>query len=124
MIDWLPAYTVFGEGIFLRLNEERLSAWEIQHEVLRRIETLSRSYDRLRQKRHYVEKNISPRFILMHTLSHLLMNRLIFECGYSSASLRERLYVSQEAGLSMSALLVYTAAGDADGSMGGLVRMG
>jgi hypothetical protein len=61
--------------------------------------------------------------LLIHTLGHLLINELIYTCGYSSASLRERLYVSETAGREMAGLLVYTAAGDSEGTMGGLVRM-
>ena len=48
------------------------------------------------------------------------MNRLTFECGYSSAALRERLYVSDDARAPMAGVLIYTAAGDAEGTMGGL----
>ena len=40
-------------------------------------------------------REIGPRFVTVHTLAHLLINELIFTCGYSSASLRERLYVSE-----------------------------
>ena len=61
--------------------------------------------------------------MLLHTLGHLLVNELIFTCGYSSASLRERLYVSTDAEREMAGLLIYTAAGDSEGTMGGLVRM-
>jgi hypothetical protein len=52
------------------------------------------------------------------------MNRLTFDCGYGSASLRERLYVSEDQNAPMAGLLLYTAAGDTEGTMGGLVRMG
>ena len=52
------------------------------------------------------------------------MNRLTFECGYSSAALRERLYYSNHPDQPMAGILIYTAAGDAEGTMGGLVRMG
>jgi hypothetical protein len=63
-------------------------------------------------------KTISPRFVLIHTLSHLLIKELEFLCGYSAASLQERLYVSKD----MSGLLIYTVAG-AEGSFGGLVSI-
>ena len=59
----------------------------------------------------------------LHTLGHLLINELVFACGYSSASLRERLYVSDSPSPEMAGLLIYTAAGDSEGTMGGLVRM-
>ena len=51
------------------------------------------------------------------------VRQLSFECGYSLASLRERLYAaSPGAGTPMAGILVYTSAGDAEGSLGGLVR--
>jgi hypothetical protein len=68
-------------------------------------------------------RNLSPRFVLIHTLAHLMINELVFACGYSSASLRERLYVSEAANRQMAGFLLYTAAGDSEGTMGGLVRM-
>lgn len=52
------------------------------------------------------------------------MNRLTFECGYSSAALRERIYVSNSNHAPMCGVLIYTADGDSEGTMGGLVRMG
>jgi hypothetical protein len=64
------------------------------------------------------------RYLLVHGLAHALINQLVFECGYSSASLRERLYVSADEKAPMAALLVYTAAGDAEGTLGGLVQQG
>jgi hypothetical protein len=78
----------------------------------------------MRQTRHLRDRRIGPRYILLHTLAHLLINRLTFECGYSSAALRERLYVSENPSAPMAGILIYTAAGDAEGTLGGLVRMG
>ncbi|MFC3589859.1 DUF1998 domain-containing protein [Microbacterium barkeri] len=60
---------------------------------------------------------------MLHTFAHVLINELVFSCGYSSASLRERLSVSHAPGKEMAAVLIYTAAGDSEGTMGGLVRM-
>lgn len=122
--SWLPAQTVFGEGIYLAFDEQRLGRWERLRAVQDRVEILSRRYAQLRRERHLRDRVISPRFVLLHTFSHLLMTRLTFECGYASASLRERLYVSDEPERPMAGILIFTAAGDADGTMGGLVRMG
>jgi hypothetical protein len=122
--DWLPAYVVFGEGIFIEFNEQRLAKWEAREDVKLRVKKLSERYRKVQSERKLREKNISARFVMMHTFSHLLMNRLIFECGYSSAALRERIYVSTSPRIPMAGLLLYTAAGDAEGSLGGLVRMG
>lgn len=122
--DWLPAYTVNGEGIYLELDEARLLQWEERTDVRRRSARLIDSYEQARKRGWLTERDISPRFILIHTIAHLLINQLIFECGYSTASLRERLFVSSDPDRPMVGLLIYTAAGDAEGTMGGLVRMG
>jgi hypothetical protein len=122
--DWLPAYTVFGEGLYLELDENQLRDWENQPAVAERADRLADYYRGVQQDRGLEERDITPRLILIHTLAHLIINQLIFECGYSTASLRERLFVSSDHKEPMSGLLIYTAAGDAEGTMGGLVRMG
>ncbi|HAJ58089.1 MAG TPA: hypothetical protein DCP31_01470 [Cyanobacteria bacterium UBA8543] len=124
--SWLPAYVVYGEGIFLELNERRLQQWLAQNgdAVQERIKPLVQRYQQVQERRHLRDRPLTPRFILLHTFAHLLMNRLTFECGYSSAALRERLYVSDNPDAPMAGVLIYTAAGDSEGTMGGLVRMG
>ncbi len=122
--NWLPAYVVYGEGIFLVLNESKVTAWEKKKEVIERINKLNKQYQSVRKAKGLSEEHTVPRFLLLHTLAHTLINRLTFECGYSSASLRERLYCSNNPKAPMAGILIYTAAGDAEGTMGGLVRMG
>jgi Domain of unknown function (DUF1998) len=121
---WLPAYIVYGEGLFFEFPEERLQQWETQGAVRQRAELLASRFAAVQTERQLRPRAITPRFLLVHTFAHLLMNRLTFECGYSSAALRERLYVSEPGTAPMAAVLIYTAAGDAEGTMGGLVRMG
>lgn len=121
---WLPAYKVYGEGILIELDEQRLTAWEARDRVVARVRMLASRYADVQARRHSPPRSITPRFVLLHTLAHLLMNELTFECGYGSASLRERLYVSRDGTVPMAAVLIYTAAGDSEGTMGGLVRMG
>ncbi|WNF21315.1 DUF1998 domain-containing protein [Mesobacillus jeotgali] len=121
--NWLPAYEVYGEGIFLKLDEKKLCDWEQNTEVLKRIKPLQDKFDDLYSQGRIEYKEISPRYVLIHTLAHLLINQLTFDCGYSTAALRERLYVSNHTQESMNGLLIYTAAGDSDGTMGGLVKM-
>lgn len=122
--SWLPAYVVHGEGIFLQLSEKAVGVWERQPAVAKRYGHLADQFEGVQQTRKLRERVISPRFVLVHTLAHLLIARLTFECGYSSASLKERLYVSDDVSNPMAGILIYTADGDADGTMGGLVRMG
>jgi hypothetical protein len=77
----------------------------------------------LATRRHQEVRFISPRFVLLHSFAHLLINQLVQDCGYGSASLRERIY-SADGDNPMAGILIYTAAGDSEGTMGGLVRMG
>jgi hypothetical protein len=59
-------------------------------------------------------------------MAHILIRQLSFECGYSIASLRERIYArTPDTGKEPAAgILIYTAAGDSEGTLGGLVREG
>lgn len=68
----------------------------------------------------------SERYVLLHTLSHALINELALECGYSAASIRERIYAEPPGGEGppMAGILLYTAAPDAEGTLGGLVNLG
>ena len=122
--DWLPAYVVFGEGIFVELEESHLREWENRTSVISRVNRLDDQYQKVLRVRRLRDRSIDQRFVLLHSLSHLMMNRFTFECGYSSAALRERLYYSSDPDYPMAGILIYTAAGDAEGTMGGLVSMG
>ncbi len=122
-LNWLPAIEVFGEGVFLSLDEERLQVWEDNPEVQRRIQRLEGR--RMDSVYGAILPEATPRFVLLHTLAHLLIRQLSFECGYASSSLRERIYCrSAEEEETMAGLLIYTAAGDVEGTLGGLARQG
>jgi len=123
--NWLPAIIVRGEGIFLEIKEERIRDWaqEYDTQLSLRIDRMQKMFNQLRIERHQEERVISPRFVLLHTLAHMLINQLVYDCGYGSASLRERIYCS-DGDSPMAGILIYTASGDSEGTMGGLVRMG
>jgi len=122
--DWLPAYVVRGEGIYLELHPGALGRWETNPDVQARAGRMAARFGAIQQSRGLRYGDVSARFVLLHTLAHLLINELVYTCGYSSAALRERLYVSSTPGHGMAGMLIYTAAGDSEGTMGGLVRMG
>jgi hypothetical protein len=120
--QWLPAYVVHGEGIYLEFDEDRLAEWESRRSVADRITRL-RQRNQAAARRDTRTGPLTARLVMLHTFAHVLINQLVFECGYSSAALRERLFVSQPPD-AMAGVLVYTASGDSEGTMGGLVRMG
>lgn len=117
-----PAIELFGEGIFIQFDEEHISKWEQAPAVQARAEILLQR-QRATPWAHRLDRP-EPRFVAMHTLSHLLIRRLAFASGYSSASLQERIYANSTREDRTAGLLIYTAAGDAQGTLGGLVRLG
>lgn len=118
-LNWLPAIELLGEGIFIRLREEKLAAWEAQHG-----DRYHAMASRLERSNMGCE-NFSPRYVLLHTLSHLLIRQLSLECGYSGASVKERIYSTYpDSDTAMAGILLYTSSSDSDGSLGGLVRKG
>lgn len=129
-LKWLPAVEVLGEGVFLSLEESRLAAWEEHDAVVSRVEALDRRIDESFMAARFRDKTgprLTPRYLLLHTLGHQLIRRLAFESGYAAASLRERVYARSavgDDGPQQAGVLIYTAAGDAEGTLGGLVRQG
>jgi hypothetical protein len=110
---WLPAIEIRGEGIFVALEEARLKGWE----------SLTPVRDRIGQLRRRGPSTVTPpsaREVLLHTLAHGLMSELSLACGYSHASLRERIYCSEDT----AGVLIYTGTPDSEGTLGGLVRQG
>ncbi len=115
---WLPAVEVRGEGVFLNLDPERLRSWESAEEAVRRAQKINDNYVKRSQAMGNVPNRvITPRFLLVHTLAHVLIGQWSLDCGYPADSLRERLYVSDR----MAGLLIYTATSDSAGSLGVVV---
>lgn len=122
--DWLPAVEVFGEGIFLCFNSQKLTDWAQMPAVQSRIDILNKAYHKAKFGISTTEE-LRPEFVLIHTFAHLIINQLSFDCGYGSSSIRERIYCEKTSNdLEMYGLLIYTASGDSEGSLGGLVRQG
>ncbi|BFH11897.1 hypothetical protein J6TS7_60130 [Paenibacillus dendritiformis] len=124
-IDWLPAVVVRGEGIFFEFDSLLLNSWLEKKNVQVRAQKLASNYSAARRKNGWDEEVITPKFILLHTFAHILINQFSFECGYGSSALRERIYCDTEYPENpMHGVLIYTASGDSEGSLGGLVRQG
>jgi hypothetical protein len=114
--NWLPAVQYVGEGIFLTLDEETMQSWESQQGVQNRVARIDQNL--ISHNRANPDEPNTPRRVLLHTLSHLLIQQLVLEGGYIAASLSESIYSGPE----MAGILIYTASPDADGTMGGLVE--
>lgn len=130
-IDWTLANQTIGEGIFIELDGACLKEWAERPEVVTRLQTMQRNLDAARAGRNLAPKELNPNYVVIHTLSHLLLLGISEVCGYTAASLRERIYCQSflgDGGIEdfedMHGLLIYTASSSGDGSLGGLVRSG
>jgi hypothetical protein len=136
--SWVPAAEVRGEGIFLEFEEEELRAWEMEKVVLERWGRLFDAWTSSRARfggPFLGEEPPPPRYLILHALSHALARHLAAACGYPATALKERIYARQpttEKGVlpdrgdptPMAGLLLYTAAADSEGTLGGLVALG
>lgn len=122
--NWLPAIEVYGEGIFFEFNETKVKEWAKKNNVRKRHKALENAYATSKFGRS-VPGSLRPEFVLLHTFAHLIINQLSYECGYGSSSIKERIYCERcgDNG-KMYGVLIYTASGDSEGSLGGLVRQG
>ncbi|OVE75065.1 hypothetical protein BVX95_00400 [archaeon D22] len=123
-LEWLPAIEVRGEGIFLKLNQAEVAEWESTDAVKTRAISAETTWLGDWNKRNpgkMIPYHATPRLLMIHSFAHALIRQLTLECGYSSASLRERLYIDDAEG-GMCGILIYTATPDSDGTLGGLQR--
>lgn len=124
--DWVPASQVHGEGIFIQFDEQALQSWESLSAVQKVDRKLQGGHKGWRNSRHLNPNDGYPgiRYVMLHTLSHLLIRELALECGYNAASIRERIYADTSGEQPQAGILIYTAAADSDGTLGGLVDLG
>ena len=124
----LPANETLGEGIFFEFDDQKIQKWlEENNELLmiRFSKYLDNEIQNGQQGAGTMQKlkNNGIKHFLIHSFSHMMMRELEFSCGYPTASLKERLYISSNQEKLMSGVLIYTAEGS-EGSMGGLVSQG
>lgn len=124
---WVPASEIRGEGLFFHFKEEEIQKW------VKKAKPLDDVFMEAHQRWRIARKLEPPqefypgvRYILLHSFAHALIRQLSVECGYTTASLRERIY-SRNPGKDkpeMAGVLIYTAAPDSEGTLGGLVSLG
>ncbi len=117
--DWHPAIELYGEGLFFTLDETLLRRWEIDPVVHERTLAFEQRYPAAPIR---AEVDVSPRFLLCHTLAHLMIRQIEATAGYPAASLKERIYCAAGA-KPMAGILIYVAVADEEGSLGGLMEL-
>ena len=121
--DWFPAIELYGEGLFFTLDEEILRRWEDGGELQQRADAFARRYvGYVEEGVPDLEVEVTPRFLLCHTLAHLLIQQFDAKAGYPAASLKERIYCATGT-TPMAGVLIYVAVPDEEGSLGGLMEL-
>lgn len=129
-LDWTLANQTVGEGVFVEFDQSVLEEWCARPEVAARIEVMQENLNNAIKSRNAKPRVINPLFVAIHTFSHIVLLGISEVCGYSAASLRERVYCQAyledgaEEFEDMHGVLIYTASASGDGSLGGLVRSG
>lgn len=117
---WFPAVENRGEGVFIQLRGQAVAEWLERPAVQERLDSLAVGHERWLERRTRKRPFPGGPYILLHTLSHLLLQSLAMTCGYPASSIRERVYADSDA--ARFGILLYTGTPDAEGTLGGLVQ--
>lgn len=118
--EWYPAVELTGEGIFIRLNKEKVQEWyekNFHHYKLMQ--------ERMNES-NFIYEGFSAVYVMLHTFAHLFIREISNICGYSSASICEKIYSDIDAEsneIKMCGILVYVSSSDSDSSLGGLISI-
>lgn len=118
--QWFPAVENRGEGVFVQLRARAIQNWLAQAGVQKRLADLLIGHQRWMNNRKTQRPFPGGQYVLLHTLSHLLLQSLAMRCGYPASSIRERVYADAES--QRFGVLLYTGSPDAEGTLGGLVQ--
>jgi hypothetical protein len=120
-VSWLPAVENRGEGIFIQFKGGAIDAWMHRAAVTIRGEQLLAGFECWKEDHDKSKRKFfGLPYVLLHSLSHLVITSVALECGYPASSIRERIY----SGPYGHGILLYTGTSDAEGTMGGLVQAG
>lgn len=122
-LDWVPGIENFGEGLFLGVSEAALQTW-------RNSDGVEKHSDKHRTACKYWNRDhgLKPddfawpgeEYLMLHSLSHLLITTAALECGYGASAIKERIYSFPGQGYGM---LLYTSGSGSEGTLGGLVTL-
>lgn len=111
---WYPGVALRGEGIFVDLPPRK----DLSLDPLE-AEKWNKEFKRTNGMLSY-----HPVFVFWHTLAHRVIQALGVDSGYSSAAIRERIYLKNASETSGDGgFLLYTSQQGGDGSLGGLIAL-
>lgn len=126
--DSILAYPVvenYGEGILFAFDYSKINEFAsignfLNDEIKAKLLKLNKESNNFSEKAIEYGVLNSWQLYLVHTFTHLIIKELEFQCGYPTASLSERIYISNDEKYKMYGCMIYTAEG-AEGSMGGVI---
>lgn len=119
-LTWLPAIEHRGEGVFLQISRSAIRDWVARPGVKQHVDELRAGYASWAAERKVDRPFPGAPYVLLHSLSHLLIAAIAMECGYPATSLRERVFAVEEG----FGILIHTGSSDSEGTLGGLVQAG
>lgn len=117
---WLPAVELTGEGIFIEFNKDKVAHWRKAH---------SSRYKKMKsamESNNFVFNAFSETYVMLHTFAHLFIREISNICGYSTASIKEKIYSEideKNDNVKMCGVLIYVSSPDSDSSLGGLISI-
>ncbi|GIV15153.1 MAG: hypothetical protein KatS3mg022_0588 [Armatimonadota bacterium] len=121
-VRWYPGTEFLGEGVFVSLEDGSI---DCQKKAV-----AQKWMDAYQKENKYPEHlfrdgskrdELHPVFVWWHTLSHFLIRAISVDSGYSSAAIRERVYVSVDK--SVGGIVLYATQPGSEGSSGGLISL-
>lgn len=106
-----------NDGWHFEINGESFSEWS------KACEKNSAGYPANLFRDPCSRDELHPVFVWWHTLAHLINRTISIDSGYSSASIRERIYLETKGRRARGGILLYTVQPGADGTLGGLVSL-
>ena len=97
-LRWVPAAENKGEGVFIEFDPATIAAWAASDPVVSRALQFNKAFENDWLKSRGLDSSQFPfpgaPYILLHSLSHLLITEMALECGYGASSIRERIYAN------------------------------
>ncbi len=121
-MNWVPAYENKGEGVFISFSPKSIDEWLTNPAVKKRGEQLIKGFIQWKATKG-IKSEWLPNlpYIMLHSLSHLLITAISLECGYSASAIRERIYANSDSGYG---ILLHTGSSGSEGTLGGLIEVG
>jgi hypothetical protein len=121
-ISWVPAYENKGEGVFISFSPKAIDEWLAKPAVKKRGRQLIEGFIQWKASKG-IKSEWLPNlpYIMLHSLSHLLITAISLECGYSASAIRERIYANSDSGYG---ILLHTGSSGSEGTLGGLIEVG